>query len=509
MRRRDFVRIAPAGALAGLLAQAGVRVVQAQGMQALTIAFPHDVPTWDPIAFVRPHVTSLFKCVFDQPLEYNADSVLSPGVITAYRWTDDSGLILELDFRDDVYFHNGDKFTSEDFKFTFLDRPRADKSLQLGYVWGVITDIETPTPTKAIVHFSAPMVTAPQYLGFAGSFLVPKKYFEEVGKEAFIARPVGTGPYRLIAYEADSRMVLEAFEGYWGGVPSYKRVIIQIVKDSTARVSAVQAGQVDLTYGVPMREAVRLGGLPNLTAELSATVDTYIVHMANHGVLQDRNVRLAMHHAIDKQALSKALFNNVAKPVHAPSPPGTPSYDDTFTFAYDPARAAELLQASGYSTEKPVAFTFYTTNGAQPSDFDLARALVQMWKRVGIEANLEVIDGPQFQMRAAAGEMDGPMLWCWTNSSADPELYSGSYLNPSTIFSVWRSNDIKEKLDPLLVEVDYEKRIAQYKDFEAWVVGEGYSLPLLQGVATVVRSNAVRGYVPFSNGWVLPAYWKA
>lgn len=508
MIRRDFLKTA--GVLAGLIALPGMQVVQAKPAQSvLTLAFPSDVPSWDPIAFVRPHSTSIFKCVFDQPLAYNAQSELSPGIVTAWRWTDESGLAMELEFRDDVRFHNGDLFTSEDFKFTFFDRLKADPSLQLGFLWGGVTSIETPSPTRAIVHFSSPFVTAPQYLGFAGSFVMPKKYFESVGKETFLKKPVGTGPYRLVEYQADSRIVLESFEDYWGGAPAYKRVVINIVKDGTARVSAVQSGQVALTYSLPIREAVRLGKVSGLESALTPTVDTYIIHMVNKGVLQDRNVRLAMHHAIDKNALSKALFNGVSKPVHTPAPPGSPSHDEGFQFSHDPEKARSLLAQSGYGPDKPVRFTFYSTSGAQPSDFDMARALVQMWKKVGIDAQLEVIDMPQFHQRSAAGEMDGPVLWFWTNSTADPELYAGSYLNPATMFSVWKSEDVKDRLDPLLVQTDYARRIEDYKVFNRWAVEQGYSLPLLQGVSTVVRAASLNGYVPYANGWVLPGQWKA
>lgn len=508
MQRRQLLQAAPAGLIGAMLAQWGVGTADA-ATGNIALAFPFDVENWDPTSRVIPAASSLFKCVFDQPLEYSADSQLSPGVVKHFEWLDKKGLVLALDFRDDVYFHNGDKLTSTDFKFTFLERPRADKTLQLGYIWGGIQSIDTPSPTRAVIHFSKPMVTAPQYLGFAGSFILPKAYFQKVGPAGFLAKPVGSGPYRLVEYQRDSRIVLEAFDKYWGGVPQLPRVTIQVVKDASARVSAVQSGQVALTFSLPIRETVRMSTLPQLSSELQPTVDTYLIHMVNKGPLQDKNVRLAMHHAIDKQALAKALFNGVNAPLAQASPPGTPAFDPSITFNHDPEAAKKLLAQSGYGPDKPVRFTFLCTNGVYPADYDMARAIVQMWKKVGIEVQLKTIELAQYFPAAAAGTLEGPTLWFWTNSTADPELYAGSYLDPNTAFSVWRSADVGQKLAPLLVELDYNKRIEGYKAFDRWAVEQGYSLPLLQGVSTVTRARSLKGFRPYRNGWILPAHWTA
>lgn len=508
MKRRALIQAVPGGVLAALSAQWGVAQAQS-APNTLSLAFPFDVENWDPTSRIVPHATSLFKCVFDQPLDFAPDNSLQPGVVKHYEWIDKAGLALALDFRDDVFFHNGDKLTSADFKFTFLDRPRADRTVQLGYIWGGIDRIETPSPTRAIVHFKTPMVTAPQYLGFAGSFLLPKAYIEKVGYEAFLAKPVGTGPYKLVSYQRDSRIVLEAFDRYWGGAAKKGRVTIQIIKDPTARVSAVQSGQVALSYNLPVREVLRLGQLPTHSARLTPTVDTYLIHMLNSGATQDKNVRLAMHHAIDKAALSKALFNDVSKPLHTAAPPDTPSYQPDYVFPFSLDLARQALARSGYGPDKPVKFRFFATNGVHPLDYDMARAIVQMWKKVGIEAQLETIDMGKYFQLAAAGKLEGPVLWFWTNSSADPELYAGSYLNAATAFSVWRSADVTARLKPLLNELNYERRIQAYKEFNRWAVQEGYSLPLMQGVSTVAQLKTLTGYKPYQNGWILPGQWGA
>lgn len=501
-----------AGTLGGLTGIAGVGALTASGAASaaapFTIAFPTDVPSWDPLVRVAPNPISIYRSVFDAAIDIDEKGVLRPGVVTAWRWRDASGKALELDFRPDVLFHNGDKFTSDDFKFTLFDRLQADKSLQVGGIWWALEGIETPSPTRAVMHFKAPMVTAPAFLGYMGSYLLPRKYFEKVGAQGFVAKPVGSGPYRLVNYERDSRMTLAAFDKHWRGVPKIRDVVFQVVKDPTARVAAVQASQADVSGMLPLREALRLAQGGTHESKITPTIDSYIVHMINGGPTADRNVRLAMHHAIDKQALVRAFFNNVPVPMSTPAAPGTPAFDPGFTFAYDPAHSKQLLAQSGYSAAKPVRVKFLATNGVYPSDYDVARAIQQMWKKVGIEAELSPIEPAQFFSQAVAGTLPGPTLWLWQNGSGDPELSAGSYLNPKTSFSVWRSADVSPRLDPLLVELDETKRIEGYKAFHRWAVGEGYALPLMQGIATASYRKGVQ-YTPFLSGWMLPDYWSA
>ncbi|WP_158969426.1 ABC transporter substrate-binding protein [Paraglaciecola sp. L3A3] len=477
-----------------------------QAIKSAVIAFPFDVESWDPTSRVIPHTTSLYKLMFDQPLAYDADNQLTAAVIKNHAWLDDKGLTLSLQFRDDVYFHNGDKLTSEDFKYTFFDRPQQDKTIQLGYIWGSIVNIETPSPTQAIIHFNKPFVTALQYLAFAGAFILPKDYLEKVGIEKFLEHPIGSGPYKLISYQRNNRISLQAFDKYWAGKPKIEKLTVQITPSSTSRIAALQSAQVDLSYALPIRDSKRMGNMPKLTSALSSTIDTYLIHMVNRGPLKDINVRLAMHYAINKTAISKALLAGISKPISSACPPTTPCYQATPNFDYDPAKAIEYLKQSGYSSKNPVKFTFFATKGVSPADNLMARAIMQMWKKVGIEAKLETIDFAKFFQKVADNSFQGPVLWLWNNSTGDPELYAGTYLNANNMFSVWRSEEVMQRLTPLLSENNYSKRIEKYKDFNKWIVEQGFSIPLLEGINSVVHNSSLP-YKAYRNGWLVPNNW--
>jgi peptide/nickel transport system substrate-binding protein len=474
---------------------------------SITLAYPADVPNWDPLSSGSPVSVSVHRCVFDMVLNVAPDLSVGPSIVKASRWIDDKGMALELTLRDGITFHNGDPLTSADIRFSFFERPKSDNALMISGVFGSkVADIETPSPTTAIFRFNSPYVAAPALLCSLPSYVLPRNYFQSVGRDAFLAQPIGSGPYRLVDYQRDSRVVLEAYDKYWGGPAPIKRVTLQIVKDTSARIAAVQSGQVDFAHNLPIREVERLNDVAGLSGTIDPINTVILIHMVNKGIYQDRNLRLAMHHAIDTQALSRAFFAGKARPLSLWAS-GGPTSDPNYKFAYSPEKAKALLAQSGYGADKPAKIAFSTFKGQFPADFDLGRAIVGMWKQVGIDADLQVLEIAQYFQMTRSGKIENPVLYSWSNASADPELFSGLILDPKRPYSVWKSDDISEKLDPLLVEVDSEKRLAGYRAFDAWAVEQGYACPLLQSVATVAHSKQLH-YVPFANGWMLPYYWS-
>ncbi len=503
--RRQFIKGASATLATSGIASAlfGQAALASASDNSLSIAVPSDVPSWDPTSRIEPGPVSIYRAVFSQPLDYGPDNALGGGVVESWEWLDDTGMNLKLVLRDDVLFHNGDKMTSADLKFTFQERPQADPGLALGWIWYTIGDIETPDERTAIFRFHMPMVTAPPFLGYLGAYVLPKAYFEEVGLEGFLERPVGSGPYMLESYERDSRIVLKAFPDYFGGKPEIDRVTFSIVKDPTTRTALLQSGQVGLATNLAVRDVTRLDKIDGITGMVTPTVDLYMIHMVNKGPWQQKNLRLAAHHAIDKAAISRAFFAGAVEPLSTPQGPGTPGYRADFSFDFDIEKAKALMAELGYSPENPMQVDFNCTRGVYPSDYDIARALTQMWAKVGIKAELNVMTVAQYHGRSSSG-LQAPMLWHWSNATADPQLSAGSFLDPETSFSVWKSDDVGEKLGPLMKETDSDKRMAGFGEFNAWAVSQGYTIPLFQGALSLAYNSAL-DFQPYANGWLAPA----
>src|SRR6185369_13301254 len=152
------------------------------------------------------------------------------------------------------------------------------------------------------------------------------------------------------------------------------------------------------------------------------------------------------------------FYGGKAVPLSVPATPGTPGYLDDFKFAYDPAKATELLAKSGFSPSKPAAIKFATTNGQFPSDYDIARAIQQMWKKVGIDAELETIEYSKYFELNRGAKLPEATLYSWDNATGDPEIFAGYLLNPKMPFSAWKGMDVGEKVLELFNVADYNKR---------------------------------------------------
>lgn len=501
LQRRAFLQMVIATA-AGVGSSAGITSARAARDDAVIIGWPNDIPSWDPNQRFTPDAQPIFKAVFDQPLDQDPQLKLIPHLIKSWNLAAD-GLSMAVELRDDVTFHNGDKMSTEDFRYTFFERIKSGIKLDTANSWQKVQDIVIESPTKATMKFSSPAPTAPQWMAFLGSYLVPKKYIEAVGLDTFLRKPIGTGPYKLAEYELNSRIVLERNDNYWGPKPKIARVTIQIIKDPSARVGAIQSGQVDCTVNVPVREVQRFGREAGFAAELNPITRVILLQVRNDLAFADKNVRLAAHHAIDKSALSKAFYGGAAVPLSVVATPGTAAYLSDFQFKYDPELAKQYLAKSNYSPDKPVKIGFASTNGHFPSDYDIARAIVQMWKKVGIDANLEIIEYAKYFELNRATKLPEATLYSWDNATGDPEIFGGYLLNPKMPFSAWKDMEVGQKVLDLFSVANYDSRIAGYRDLNRFAVESGATMPLLQSVLTIVRKQNLT-YMKYANGWLLP-----
>ncbi len=500
--RRSFVATTAAGATA--LALPGN--VLAQAKDSLVMAWPIDPPTFDPIIRTNPGIQSIYKMIFDQPVTQQPDLKVIPAVVKAWKVSED-GKTIDLEFRDDVLWHDGKKLTAEDFRYTYFERREKGHKSDLASVFRNLTDIKVESPTKCQMILSQAMPTVIQWMTFLANYIVPKHYVEEVGPEKFAEKPIGSGPYKLVSYERNSRIVLEAFDKYWGPKPTIKKITILIMKDPSARVAAIQSGQADWVPEVPIREVERLGKVAGLTAEILPITRVIMLQIRSDRAFADQNVRLAAHHAIDKAALSRALYGGKAVPLSVVATPGTPGFVEGFNFPYDPKKAQELLAKAGFSPSKPLQIGMASFNGVFPGDYDIARAIAQMWKRIGIEAKIDVIEQPKYFELNRGNQLPEATLYSWDNATGDPEMFAGYLLHPKLPFSAWKDEKIGGEIMKLFAVVNYDERIKGYKEVNVKAASEGAVMPLLQSVMTFVYKKGLKT-VNYANGWNLPQYWS-
>lgn len=485
--------------------------VSAQTLEAqdeLKIVYPVDVPSWDPTAVTFPAGQSVYKAVFGSPLFIDGDLKLQPALIKRWKWADDKNMRLTIELRDDVTFHDGSKLTTDDFKYSFFDRPKQNKKLAINGFFGTLQGIEIASPTEATMVFTTPTPTAPNYLAFLSAYILPKAYIERVGEDGFQANPIGAGPYKIVRYERGSRVILEAYDKYWGPKPTIKRVVFEFVPDASARVAMLESGRADVSAQIPLREVKRLEKDPRFTAKIYPYSEIFILQMPSYvEAFQNEHVRRALHMAINKQAISKAFYGNVAKPISVLATPGSPGDVPDYEFKFDKKAAQEELAKAGYGPDKPLKIQFLSTNNAFPSDYEMARAIVQMWSRIGVQADLQEITLAKYLELSHSSKVPGVMLYSWANATGDPEIFAGKILDPRLRFSTWKQPELAKTIDGLAALSDPAKRFEGYQALAREATDHAWSLPLLQSVATIAYKKNLDINV-YQTAYILPAEYS-
>jgi peptide/nickel transport system substrate-binding protein len=217
-----------------------------------------------------------------------------------------------------------------------------------------VKEIQTPAPNRVRFVFKEPWPDFPAFYGtFVASvgWIVPKKYVERVGEEAFRKAPVGAGPYKVVSFNPGVELVVEAFEGYWRKVPSIKRIVFRNLPDETARAAALKGGEVDLAMllsGPTAHDIRRTPGMKLVAPLLGIFWLDFPDQWDPKSPWADKRVRLAASLAIDRQALNEAETLGLSRPVGSTVPK-----DFEFALPFDPhpldpKRARQLLAEAGY-----------------------------------------------------------------------------------------------------------------------------------------------------------------
>jgi peptide/nickel transport system substrate-binding protein len=260
-------------------------------------------------------------------------------------------LTYDFELRQGVTFHNGDPFTAEDVQFSF-ERYKGAGATELKKQVKAI-EIVHPHHLRFVLHEPWPdFLTFYATPATAAGWIVPKKYTEKIGTDAFKNQPVGLGPYRFERYTPGIELVLDAYPAYWRKTPLVKRLVLKSVPEPATRLAMLKQREADVTYAIYSTLGEDVQRDPSLKLEPTLAgiqwgsfVDMYDPKSPWH----DKRVRLAANHAINRQAINEAETLGYSKLVGGIIPA---TYDFALRlepYAYDPTKAKALLTAAGYA----------------------------------------------------------------------------------------------------------------------------------------------------------------
>jgi peptide/nickel transport system substrate-binding protein len=282
-----------------------------------------------------------------------ATGAIEPYLCESYEISKD-GLQIKVKLRPNVYFHDGTKLTSEDFKFTYDQA----KKYQIGNILLVNYDsTEVIDDQNFVIHMAHAWKPILNALCSRVSPVVSKAYWEKVGAAAYDKHPIGTGPYKFVSAIPGNQIVLERNDKYWGQKPYFKRIIIKTILDVNTQIMAVQSGDVDVVIGPPIDSLQKINN-PKVVWDATpanTTAELWFNMQDTRWVAHDVNFRKAVQYGINKDAINQAIYNGKATMIDiygAPGFTGRPAAGTYTSYAYDPAKAKEYLAKSNYKGQE-------------------------------------------------------------------------------------------------------------------------------------------------------------
>lgn len=458
MRKIKYAVIVVLTALA-LVLTACAGAAQPSQPVILRVGWAGSPDTLNPGTGVLSEAYTIFALVYDTLYEYQLDGTYKLDVAESVDVSEDN-LTYTFKIRDGINFHDGQPMTANDVAFSVnLYKNNGDFIYLNAYTVNFDTVEATDDSTVVITLLNA--VPNMDYL-LSYLYIVPEHvwadYTEAPASTEFEnLEMIGTGPFKMLEYSPNEFVRLGANKEHFGNPPKIDEVIFQTFESDDVLVQSLTTGQVDMITEMPATAVETLQADENLEvvrgAPFAPAVADIIFNQADpencptdvgglctgHPALRDRNVRLALAHATDKQKLIDIVLLGFGSPGLTLIPDGLgPWYNNTLTdFEFDVAKANQILDDAGYADADGDGVRDMP-DGSQPLNFRLhwpsdsidaprqAELLTEMWGEVGVTLELQAIDPDALTAECCPAFDFDIILWGW-GSDPDPNLLLSVY----------------------------------------------------------------------------------
>lgn len=422
-----------------------------------------DPPHLDPAMGLMIHVFNPAQNLMDTLSHLDHDLKVLPRLAISWKPLDD--LTWEVKLREGVKFHDGRTCDAAAAKASF--DYMTDKETPARTFFANWESLEVVNPSTIKVKTKKP---EPYFPNVLTRFWVFPPDILQVKKE-FGAKPVGTGPYKLVEYVRGERVTLEVNPNYWGPKPAIERVIFKAAPEASARVAMLQAGQADIIVNVPVEQAKIIEASEKLRLATVASLRRIPIMIDGRKgpPLSDKRVRQAMNYAVDKETIVKTILGGYAVVAPATISPLIEGYNPNVKpYPYDPDKAKALLKEAGWGDG--FAVDFHHPTGRWMKDVEVAQAIGSQLGKVGIKTSLLTAEYSTFFGTWSKGEYSGMSMIGTTNPDGAPYSMYRLFLYSK---GPWPFSVTDPKLDAMIEQaeatMDRDKRVKLYQEMEVFV----------------------------------------
>ncbi|PKR78506.1 ABC transporter substrate-binding protein [Halalkalibacillus sediminis] len=492
----------------------------AAGDNVLVYARGGDSESLDPSSTTDGESSRVTKQIYESLLEFEDESFdLKAGLANDWSVNDD-GTVYTFQLEEGVTFHDGTDFNADAVKTNFerwSDPEHEYAFTEDNYVYSmygtmfggfkgdeghVIEEINVKGDYEIEFVLNRPLGYFLQNMAMSYFAITSPAALEEHGA-SINENPVGTGPFKFESWSRDDSIVLNAFEDYRvDGQPKLDQVIFQVIPDNSARLTALRSGDIDVMDGLNPDDAQII--------EEEEGFDLYVRKANNFGYLglntekeplDNKQVRQAINHAVDRQAIADALYAGYAQPAKNPLPPNYLGYNDEVEgYEYDPEKAKELLEEAGYGDGVEIElWTMPVARPYMPDPETVAEIIQNNLSDVGITAEIVREEWAPYLEKTAAGEQEMFMLG-WSGTNGDPDYFLSALLHGDNAGSsnrtFYQNDEVDQLLDEAKVSVDQDERADLYMQAQELISEDSPMVTLVHSEPVLAASSDVVNYVP-------------
>ncbi|SFA89248.1 peptide/nickel transport system substrate-binding protein [Lentibacillus halodurans] len=490
------------------------------GEDVLVFARGGDSESLDPGSTTDGESSRVTKQVLESLLDFDKESFdVVPGL--AHDWdVSDDGLNYTFYLEEGVTFHDGTDFNAEAVKTNFerwSDPEHEYAFTDEGYVYSmygtmfggykgdeshVIEEINVVNDHEIEFILKQPLGYFLQNMAMTYFPITSPAALEEYGPE-INENPVGTGPFKFESWSKDDSIVLSKFEDYRiDDQPKVDSVVFEVIPDNAARLIALQSGEVDIMDGLNPDDAATVDaeqGLDLFTRDENNV--GYVGLNTQKEPLDQVEVRRAINHAIDRQAIADAMYAGYANSAKNPLPPSYMGYNDEVEgYEYDLERAQELLAEAGYEDGLEIElWTMPVARPYMPDPETVAEIIQNNLAEVGIEVSIVREEWAPYLEKTLEGEQQMFMLG-WSGTNGDPDYFLSSLLHGDNVGSsnrtFYENDEVDELLDQAKVSIDQDKRAELYQEAQALISEDSPMVTLVHSTPVLAAASYVNNYVP-------------
>lgn len=475
-----------------------------------------DSTSLDPITTTEGESFKVTKNIFETLIEYGEqDTTLQPGLAKDWKVSED-GSTVTLMLEEGVKFHDGTDFNAEAVVFNFerwMNGGEEDFPYY-GSMFGgfkgdeghVIEEVKAVDEYTVEFKLKRPQSPFLKNLAMSPFAIASPAAIEKYG-DKFRENPVGTGPFKFVEWKPNDRIVLEKYEDY--RIPEYPkldRVIFRVIPENSARLNALMNGEIDLMDGLNPSDEEKVTSNENLQIFKRPSMNVgYLGLTATREPLNNKLVRQALNHAVDKQAIIDAFYGGQAEPAKNPMPPSIEGYNDAIEpYPYDLEKAKALLAEAGYPDgfdmelwAMPVARPY------MPEAMKVAEVLQESFRKIGVNAEIKTVDWATYLQDAKNGKYDTFLLG-WTGDNGDADNFLYTLLDKDNIgsnnYAQYSSDELHEVLIAAQTETDQAKRNELYKKAQEIIHEDAPWIPLVHSTPLLAGSSKIDNFLPHPTG---------